>query len=517
VAYPRNGRANVRNFDFTDHSKPSQWKDASGGEIAAVECEAGALGTREPIDMAPTRPVGGTKTRKTNLMQTGARDGNAGARGMPAFVWALGRSQRARLFAFWRDHPIVVLCAVALAVRIVFILMYGASAPPIEWGDDPKYDSIALRLVVNHEYVNTWYPPGYPLVLAAIYTLFGRNLPLVRLAQAALGAATCALTYRLGTKVFDERVGRLAGTILAFYPGLAYMSWRIMGETLFIFLIVLALNIAVRMAARPRMRDAVALGIVVGTAQLVKSNLFVFPAVLVVWSVLALKGSARRRLALAGGLSVGLLVLALATPVANFLSTGGGAATLPGNAGRTFWMANNPLADGYYIFAENEPAGKAFIEANGFTQRLAQGSDFEKDRLFGELGLLWIRENPEQFLVLCLKKLNNAFGLFPRAVTLQGNPSAQAVHLLTYGLIAPFALLGMLSAGHRWRVCLPPFLVLFSYVLMVLIYYGTPRFTIIVIPVLAIFASSAIWICAHYVARARQILTVGRATPGFNK
>jgi 4-amino-4-deoxy-L-arabinose transferase-like glycosyltransferase len=412
---------------------------------------------------------------------------------------------------FWRTHPVIAICAAAFTVRVVFILAYGPGAPPTEWGDDPHYDAIAMRLVQQHEYANTWYPPGYPLFLAVIYAAFGEDWFVVRLVQAALGAATCALTYRLGATVFSERVGRLAGALLAVYPGLAYMSWRIMAETLFIFLLVVALNIAVGLARRPRLRDAVALGLVVGVAQLVKSNLFVFPGLLVVWSALALHASLRQRLALASAVAGSVLLVSLITPTANFLSTGGGAAPLPGNAGRTFWMANNPLADGYYIFAENEPAGKAFIEAHGFTERLAEADAFEQDHLFGQLGMLWIRENPGRFLVLCLQKLNNAFGLFPRAVTLEGSASARAIHLLSYGLIAPFAVAGMIGARRQWRACLPLFLAVLSYVLMVLLYYGTPRFTVIVIPVLIVFASSAMWTCADYVARGHLRLARGQA------
>jgi 4-amino-4-deoxy-L-arabinose transferase-like glycosyltransferase len=402
--------------------------------------------------------------------------------------WERLRGLSAQGFVLWRAHPVVVIWATSLAVRVMFILASGAGAPPTEWGDDPYYDSIATRLVTDHEYVNTWYPPGYPLFLALIYSIVGRSLAIVRLVQAALGAATCVLTYRLGTKVFDDRVGRLAGALLAFYPGHAYMSWRIMGEALFIFLLVLGLNVAVGLARRPRLRSVVALGLVVGGAQLVKSNLFVFPVLLVAWAALGLSGSVWQRLALAGGLAATVLLVSLATPVANYLSTAGGWATLPGNAGHTFWFANNPLADGYYIDAEKEPAGRAFIEAHGFTERLAQADEFERDRLYGALGWLWIREEPGRFLVLCLKKLNNAFGLFPRAAALRGNPSAQAVHLLSYGLIAPFAVAGMVGARRHRRACLPLFLALLGYVLMVLVYYGTPRFTIIVMPVLIVFA-----------------------------
>ena len=413
----------------------------------------------------------------------------------------------------WQRRPGIVLFVAALGVRLAFVMAAGINAPPTPWGDDPHYDQIATELVTHHRYVNTWFPPGYPLFLALIYALAGRQLAVVRLLQALCGALTCLLTFRLGAKLFDERDGRLAGMLLVFYPGHAYMSWRLMGESVFILLLVLALNLAVESARQPRLRVAVGLGCTVGLAQLVKSNLFVFPPLLVAWAAWALPGSLRQRLVPLCGLVASLALVSLATPIANLVSTGGGAATLPGNAGRTFWYANNPLADGYYITAEQEPAGKAFIAAHGFTARLAGADEFEKDRLYRRLALLWIRENPGRFFVLCLKKIDNAFGLFPRAVTFEGNPTARAVHLLSYGLLAPFALAGLLASWRRWRSHALLHTVLASYVIMVLIFYGTPRFTIIVMPVLLIFASYALVSSFDYL-RATALLSGGVTAGG---
>jgi hypothetical protein len=160
-----------------------------------------------------------------------------------------------------------------------------------------------------------------------------------------------------------------------------------------------------------------------------------------------------------------------------------------------------------------EPAGQAFIAAHGFGERLAQADAFERDRLFRTLALLWIRENPRQFLVLCLKKLNNAFGFFPRAVTFEGNRTTQVVHLLSYGVIAPFALAGLIGSLRRWRACSLLYAVLASYVLMVLVFYGTPRFTIIVMPVLIVFASSAMLAGVQCLAQAQSVFAFNARAP----
>ncbi|NIP87451.1 MAG: GlcNAc transferase, partial [Planctomycetales bacterium] len=54
-------------------------------------------------------------------------------------------------------------------------------------------------------------PPFYPYLLAGIYWVFGFSLTAVRFVQAILGGATCSLTYVLGRRLFDRRVGLAAG------------------------------------------------------------------------------------------------------------------------------------------------------------------------------------------------------------------------------------------------------------------------------------------------------------------
>lgn len=72
------------------------------------------------------------------------------------------------------------------------------------------YDGIATTVVAEHHHGNTWYPPGYPLFLAVIYTLFGPKVIILRIIQAVVGALTCVVTYLLARRLFNEREGVLA-------------------------------------------------------------------------------------------------------------------------------------------------------------------------------------------------------------------------------------------------------------------------------------------------------------------
>jgi 4-amino-4-deoxy-L-arabinose transferase-like glycosyltransferase len=394
-----------------------------------------------------------------------------------------------RFPSFCRRHPQLALVLGAFLVRLAFLVFYGPTAPPVPWGDDQAYDKIAATLVTQHEYSNTWYPPGYPLFLAVIYLFCDQSWLIVRIIQALLGAATCVLLQHLGRRLFSNRVGFIAAVLLALYPGHVYFTWRLMGETLYIFLIVLGLLQAHRLIEHPRLLQSLVLGLVIGFAQLVKSNLFPLPALLLIWFAATAHAGMSHRVLCTGSLAAGLMLMAGVTPLANFIASGREAALLSGIAGRTLWVANNPSADGYFNSPQASVEGRAFITSHGFKERLERANFFEQDRLCRDLALIWIRENPGQFAILCLKKLNNAFGLFPRARVLELDSRARWAHLLTYGFVALFALVGLIASRRCWRSCSLLYLVLLSYGMMVVAFYGTPRFTLLVVPVLIIFAS----------------------------
>jgi hypothetical protein len=387
---------------------------------------------------------------------------------------------------------LLVLFLGAFAARVAFILAVGPTALPSQRADDKFYDQIAYSLVTQHEYTNTLYPPGYPLFLALNYAVFGRSWFLARLVQAAIGAATCLLVYRLGSKVFSERVGLVAGVLLAIYPGHVFFSWRLMAEPLYMLLVAWSLLVAISLAADPQPLRAFALGTLVGAAQLVKTNIFLFPAMLLVWFALSARDSAKRRALCLATWIGGLAVTVLIQSIANFLSPAHEFHLLPNNGGVTLWVSNNPDSVGFTDMNSGSPAVLAFVESHGFADRWRTTDEVEIEKMDKSLALSWIRENPGKFLALMPKKLNNAFGLFPRAQVFEGNSLARRiVHSVTYGFVALFALGGMIASLRRWRACSVLYVVVASYVPTVLLFYGTPRWTLMIIPELLIFASFA--------------------------
>jgi hypothetical protein len=228
----------------------------------------------------------------------------------------------------------------------------------------------------------------------------------------------------------------------------------------------------------------------------------------VVWFAFSARASGKRRGLCFAALIAGLAVTVLIQPIVNLLSAGRVSA-LPGVAGIALWQANNPLAAEWADWEGDAPALKAFIESHGFGERLKTADPVEKERIYRSLALSWIRENPWQFLALMPKKFNDAFGMSSRAPVGEAvggrNRLARVAYLLSYGLMAPFALGGMIAALRRWRTCFPLYIVVLSYLPTVLVFNVLPRYTLLITPVLLIFASFAMLAAYNYLVGSRRL------------
>ena len=137
----------------------------------------------------------------------------------------------------------------ALLLRLVF----SAGVPPDwEWSDAGNYDTIALNLLAGNGFsLDGIEPtrartPTYPVFLAAVYGVTGRNLYAVVFLQSLLGAVTCILVGRIASRLFGPRAGLIATVIAVAYPALIYYDTRILREGLTAFLLTLVFWIALK-------------------------------------------------------------------------------------------------------------------------------------------------------------------------------------------------------------------------------------------------------------------------------
>ena len=146
---------------------------------------------------------------------------------------------------------LLVIVAVGAGLRLAWVLF--ASRDPQGLVDPAFYRRYAEQLAAGDGYVlvngepTAYYPVGYPAALAALFTVVLRTpLPddlalATGLFQLVLGVATIVLTYVVGRRLFDDRVGLIAAGIVAVFPNLIFHTAVPLTETLFIFLVMAAL------------------------------------------------------------------------------------------------------------------------------------------------------------------------------------------------------------------------------------------------------------------------------------
>ena len=83
---------------------------------------------------------------------------------------------------------------------------------------------------------------GYVLWLTLVYSIFGRSWLVPRLFKALMSAYLCIAVWRLGSRTFGERTGRLAAVMCVFTPILVQICGLHTKEMEMIFLAILALE-----------------------------------------------------------------------------------------------------------------------------------------------------------------------------------------------------------------------------------------------------------------------------------
>ena len=150
----------------------------------------------------------------------------------------------------------------ALGIRIVYVVLmcfyfYHHTGIPFEYNaaDSIGYHKMAVYLAkclkggyikYVFQYLN-FYTMGfsdqlYTFWLALIYSVFGFNILTPRIFKALMSAYICLVIYKLGTRTFGERTGKLAAVLCVFMPTFIQISGLHLKECEMIFLAVLAIE-----------------------------------------------------------------------------------------------------------------------------------------------------------------------------------------------------------------------------------------------------------------------------------
>ncbi|MBI1956900.1 MAG: glycosyltransferase family 39 protein [Candidatus Niyogibacteria bacterium] len=213
-----------------------------------------------------------------------------------------------------RRWALFAILAAAFAAPMAYSL-YFHIRPAV---DAAAYDTIALNILAGKGFVernseNILFDnsisragPVYEYFLAGIYAVAGHHYEAVWFVQALLHAATALLLFLIARSVFLESgavIGLATAAIFGLHPDLIEISAMLMTETLYLFLVTLAIFLFVKVWERPdRLWLGGLFGFVMGGAILAR------PPVLFFLPIIAIFYAFRRRYA---ALAVFAAVLAL--------------------------------------------------------------------------------------------------------------------------------------------------------------------------------------------------------------
>jgi 4-amino-4-deoxy-L-arabinose transferase-like glycosyltransferase len=295
---------------------------------------------------------------------------------------------------------LLVIVALALWLRLVYVTeMPGQTIPTLEpaavKGDARSYDSIATNLLDGRWFVNSAgevpvLPPVYPTFLAAVYEVTAHSFAAVRIAQAFIGAATCAVVYLIGRKAFNPATGLLAAALAATYPWFIYWNRFILTETLFVFLLSLSVLAMLWAAEKPVLRNLALAGFLLALTNLTHTSAPLLPFLFAGW-LLVLLGL--RRGAPAAGLLLVFFVLTIAPWTASNFVRFGELIPVSAHGGTALYVANNTHA------MPEEPHQARLPDVNPADIEEVEGKPFlEKDSTLRAKAIRYITHNPGKFL-----------------------------------------------------------------------------------------------------------------------
>jgi len=393
----------------------------------------------------------------------------------------------------------LLIFLIALSVRLIHIWQLQAT-PFFDTllGDANGYDKWAQRLAAG-DWIGTdvfYQAPLYPYFLGVVYAIFGRDLLIVRVIQAAIGSASCVLLGLAAARLFSKRVGLAAGLTLALWAPAIFFDSLLQKSVLDMFFMCLSLWLISGIREQGsgiRAWVPIVLGCSMAALSLTRENGLLLVAVVALW----LWSSDRRRiLYFATGLAI-----VFAPVVARNYSVDGGFYLTTSQFGSNFYIGNNPNADGTYAsirFGRGAPeferldAKEVAEESVGRTLSPSEVSSFWTGRALG-----YITSQPLSWLKLTGRKILLLFNRNEMLDTEAQESYAEFSVVLRvlgwvthFGLLVPLALIGVIATWPDRRRLLIVHALALAYAASVVMFFVFARYRYPLVPFLIVFAAA---------------------------
>jgi hypothetical protein len=317
-----------------------------------------------------------------------------------------------------------VIFIVALGVRLLYLQdvrvenVYGESM--ITYLVDP-YEKEAANMIEERGLLfpgvqvdpgdahRVWHPPGYSMLILAIYgnNARDRRYGALRLGQILCDSICAVIMLLIAAQLFPAGVGIVAGLLAAFSPHLAYYSVWLTPDSLSALPILLAVFLIIRAAKRPRFTTMMTAGALLGASCWLRSNSLLLAPLLALTVPFLFEG--RKRLLYGLGLTGAAMLIIAPITLRNWIvyhrfipiTIVTGINLVQGLAeydlNNSFEM---PLMDSEVVTKDVEWNGRPDYGASLWTP-----DGVERDRTRFDRGLEVIRSHPTWFLRVMVQRM----------------------------------------------------------------------------------------------------------------
>ncbi len=354
------------------------------------------------------------------------------------------------------------ILGIALLLRIAAALYLGNEVSGLSGAhDEITYSMLGQRYAEGHglTFPENWYPwikadtpqsyfsATMSLSLAAIYSVVGYQPVVARLVMAFLSVAVLSMIYLLSRRLFGERAAIAAIAAGAVYAYFIFYGVALVTETPFILALLVSIWLAYELVEEPSPGKWIALGVALAVTLLLRMAVVFYVPVLIGWILLR-----RREWTKWAAVPLAVIGLALTPFIVRNYQLWGEFALSETQFGHVFWNGNHPGHNGNFHPFKVFPIPEDV---------LALDNDVLITKKLLAMGVESVLADPQHFLMLTLTRLRELFVFWP---TEGSEPLANAMRVLSFGLLWPFALAGIYLIRHRWLELAPLFLFAFIHV-----------------------------------------------------
>jgi hypothetical protein len=297
-----------------------------------------------------------------------------------------------------RTEPLLLVGALILAFVLRALLVHLVPWRPC-CGDDVWYFRTGVQLAKGLGYLNdlgqpsAYFPVGYPLMLAAIFKVFGAELGVAQYGNVFISVGTMALTYALARACkLPTRTSLLAAVAWGFLPNQLLSPVVTMSEIPFTFSVTLGLVLLVR--EPQQWASHMLAGVVFGWATLIRPTALFVPFIVLFALTIMRQRPRDWNVTIARALVVaGCLAATIAPWTYRNYKTFGTFVLVSTNGGENLLIGNNPASN------------QRHQATNFYPRDVDISSEIERDRIGGRLAMEYLRAHTLEAIFRAPRKL----------------------------------------------------------------------------------------------------------------